>query len=194
MPEETRRVRFACAACGKVGFYPAGQPIVCKSCGVPADPALAAPAPTPTTRVAAVPVPAPALPPAAEESSTLLAGVALACGVIALVGVWAFPFSILLALAAVVAGSIALSNARGNGGVQAMGGIAVGLGGLTLLVMLLFVNAWDNSSTWNWNWDWGWWQSDPNPPPQHSVGVDVPAPAAAWLALALAGLAALRRR
>jgi len=202
MADEPRKVRYTCPACDKVGYYPLGQPIVCKSCGAYADPALAtaAPAqpPAPATPAAAT-MPPPAQPPTtmqqSGEGTMLLAVLALVAGIASIGGVWATPMSFLIAVAAIAAGAVALSR-RGHhdGGAQAMAVIGIVLGGLALVAILFFASVVADSGSW-WTWDWSWWQ----PPPQHSSyeyhqGIDIPFPAWPLAVFAVAAAAAWRRR
>ena len=192
-----RKTRYTCAACGNVAMFTTGEVMQCPACGHYAsdDEPLVPVAHLATPPAAAGPPTAPPAPP--REAPTGLAVTALLCGVLALIGLWGSPLSLLLAIAAVATGSIALSNNPGDGAVQAMGVIGIVLGGLSLLGTLLFAGLfWDDSSDWNWNWDWGWWDA-PEEPERDNEGINVgiPGPSALVPAAAVVGAAwGLRRR
>lgn len=194
-PTRVRKTRYTCAACGNVSLFSTGEIMQCPACGhyasddeplVPvAD--LATPAPVPSTIPTAQPT---------REPPTGLAVVALVCGVFALIGLWGSPLSLLLAIAAVAVGSVALSQNDGDAGVQVMAVIGIVLGGLVLLGLLFFASLfWDDSSDWDWDWDWGWWDA-PEEPERDNDGIDVgiPGPSAVVALAALVGGALLLRR
>lgn len=134
MPREAGE-KHACPACGTVGTFRPDEPKVCKVCGTMMDaPPRASRAPV----AAAVVVPG-------SDGPSGLAIAALVCGVLALVTFWVLPLSLLIAIAAIVLGAVSLSGDRGDSGAQAMGGIAIGLGLLALLL------------TW---WVWAMWSAD----------------------------------
>lgn len=192
-----RKTRYTCAACGNVSLFTTGEVMQCPACGHYASDD------EPLVPVAdlATPAPAPSVPPTASqpprEPPTGLAVAALVCGVFALIGLWGSPLSLLLAIAAVAVGSVALSQNPGDAGVQVMAVIGVVLGGLALLGILLFASLfWDDSSDWNWDWDWGWWDAPEEPERRNDgINVGIPGPSALVALAALVGTTlALRAR
>ncbi|MEA3136512.1 MAG: hypothetical protein QOC71_793 [Thermoplasmata archaeon] len=125
-----RKTRYTCPACGKVSLFTTGQVMQCKSCGHYA-----------TDDEPLVPVPAfetlpptPPQPARREDAPTGLAIGALVCGLAAAAGLWVFPVALLLAIAAIALGAVALSqNEPDDAGVQVMSIIGIVAGGLVLL-------------------------------------------------------------
>lgn len=195
-PKRVRKTRYTCPACGNVTLFSTGEVMQCPACGRYADDDEPAEILAHATPLAAPAAPAAAIPPR-PEPPTLLAGVALGCGVLAIIGLWGSPLSLLLALGAVVVGSVALSQNSGrDSGVQVMAIIGIVLGSMALLGLLLFASLfWGDSSHWDWDWDWGWWDA-PDEPERRNDGIDVgiPAPTPWMAALALAAAAGIVRR
>ena len=195
--KQLRKTRYTCAACGNVSLFSTGEVMQCPACGhhasedeplVPvAD--LATPAPAPSI--------APTMSQPPRDPPTALAAAALVCGVFSLIGLWGSPLSLLLAIAAVAVGSVALSQNTGDTGVQVMAVIGIVLGGLALLGILFFASLfWDDSSNWDWDWDWGWWDAPEEPERDNDgINVGIPGPSAVVALAALVGAAwGLRRR
>lgn len=134
--EAPRRERRTCPNCGKVGYYPAGEPAACKQCGAPLDgpspPPAAATAPATMTPVP--PHPAPAQP---QEPALGFAVAALVCGLASLAAVWVFPVTLLLGIAAIVLGSLGASRHGGDTGVQLMSIIGIVTGSIAVLFAFL---------------------------------------------------------
>jgi hypothetical protein len=128
--EAPRRERRTCPSCGKVGYYPAGQATTCKQCGA----ALDGPAPPPAPVAAMPPQPAPAR---KEEPPLGFAIGALVCGLASLAAMWVFPVTLLLGVAAIVLGSLALSRHGGDTGVQLMSIVGIVAGSLAVLFAFL---------------------------------------------------------
>ncbi|MFA5944027.1 MAG: hypothetical protein WC876_06135 [Candidatus Thermoplasmatota archaeon] len=126
-----RKTRYTCPACGEVSVFTTGQIMRCKSCGVYADDDRPA---ADVQATAANPGSAPVAPaPPRPDPPTALAIAALACGLASFVTLWAFPLSLLLAIAAIATGATALSRHEHDAGVQIMSIIGIIVGGLVLL-------------------------------------------------------------
>ena len=157
--------------------------------------------------------------PPRPDPPTALAIAALACGLASFVTLWAFPLSLLLAIAAIATGATALSRHEHDSGVQVMSIIGIIVGGLVLLFAFFlwpFFLYDDGGSSYTYydggssttvennggssgsGSNGGGGGSGSNGGGGTSVGVDTsndaPAPAAPIIAGLLVGLAVWRRR